>query len=374
MRGFAPQWLETGHGRRVPDQGALERVGRSAKGALMVGTKHQEDDNDDAASNDSVVTGKEWQPMSTTCQLKMACLRGGTMLYSGKMYHVHKETFQKPMHKLTLRSPFSMEELTAMRDACAEAVRCKVHELVHPVNMLTENMFKAIVKTFRLFGCCFGLASQFFHFACDKRTERLSFSQLIAGLSVIFDGFNAYGEHSGPISEATLEAYFRIYDWGQDGLLSHMDLFQGLGANNWQERHYSPKIIQVITRIFQLMDEEGRGEVAYHQWRELVHTPEMVDIFFEYFEIPVHRRQYLEAFPIEHGMWVEEHTADDVPKDGQRDSGWANKDVREATEYLCPDGSPVTTVSVFDRMGAGGIGSMITSFVKENTDAKFVQG
>lgn len=79
-------------------------------------------------------TRTEWQPMGTTCKVKAKNLAQYAMLYSGKMYHVHKETFQKVLHRLTLRSPFTMEELMAMRDAVAEVglhMPISFHPLLH---------------------------------------------------------------------------------------------------------------------------------------------------------------------------------------------------------------------------------------------------
>jgi len=310
--------------------------------------------------------------MGSTCEMKVKALRCGSMLYSGKMHHVYKETFQKPMHKLTLRSPFSMEELVAVRDYCAEVLHCKVHELLLPINRLTENMLKGLCQRFRLFGKS-GMASRFFEVTATGVPRRVPFTSLLDGFSVLFGGYNVGGEHDGTPSKEKLEMYFRMYDWEEDGFLSHMDLFQGLQANNWQGRHYPPKVIQVITRFFQLLDEEGRGEIALHTWVDLVQIPEMVNIFFDYFEMVVHSRQCIEPIPLEPGMWSDTETTPDKQGKGRKDPEeadlrWVPRGISEDKEYLCPDGSPVTTVSVFDRIG-NNVGNMMSSFIKENTDA-----
>lgn len=152
-----------------------------------------------------------------------------------------------------------------------------------------------------------------------------------------------------------------------------MDLFQGLGANNWQERHYPPMVIQVITRCFQLLDIEGRGELPCIHWRQIAEIPEAVEIFKDFFEIVVHRRQCLEPIPLQPGMWQEEvkpGRSREAAKEGVRDMQWAPRGIREAKEYLCPDGKPVETVSVFDRMAGKGIGGMIAQFIQTETSAK----
>ena len=48
------------------------------------------------------------------------------------MYHVHKETFQTVLHKLTLKSPFNMEELMALRDSVAEVPLTVIKQQVAP--------------------------------------------------------------------------------------------------------------------------------------------------------------------------------------------------------------------------------------------------
>jgi len=324
---------------------------------------------------------QEWQPMGSTCQVREGRLTRSTMLYSGKMYHIHKETFHQQLHKLTCRSPFTMDELLAIRNTVAEMVRCKPHELTQKNYSLTENAFKTLCVQFRLFGGKTAFAGRFFQaFKIRMRHhDKLTFEGLIEGLTTLFDGFSSYGDSKEPPSEEKLEAYFKIHDWEDDGFLSHMDLFQGLGANNWEDRHYPPMVIQVITRTFQLLDTEGRGELSMHQWKKLSEVPEMVTIFKDYFEIVMHRRQCRVPMPTSipgnpTEIWVQNTNIvknDGAPKEGERDRNWAPHDPDPTKEYLCPDGKPVVTVSVFERMG-NNIGNMVAMFVHDNSSARLV--
>ena len=153
-------------------------------------------------------------------------------------------------------------------------------------------------------------------------------------------------------------------------------------------------VIQVITRSFQLLDTEGRGELPLIHWRTMAQIPEAVEIFKvhgtprssplflilcpqlqDFFEIIVHRRQCIEPIPLQPGMWKEEvkrGRSNDAAKEGIRDMQWASRGVSDVKEYLCPDGKPVETVSVFDRMAdkGMGIGGMIQQFIKQETSAK----
>ena len=80
---------------------------------------------------------------------------------------------------------------------------------------------------------------------------------------------------------------------------------------------------------------------------------------------------FLVLLPLEPGMWVElvDATAGlaDPDTSEERDIAWCKQGRSESKEYLCPDGSPVTSVSVFDRMG-GSIGGMVMNVMKESTD------
>ena len=72
-------------------------------------------------------------------------------------------------------------------------------------------------------------------------------------------------------------------------------------------------------------------------------------------------------------MWREEvkpGRSSEAAKEGVRDMQWAPRGIQEAKEYLCPDGKPVETVSVFDRMAGKGIGGMIAQFIQTETSAK----
>ena len=98
----------------------------------------------------------------------------------------------------------------AIRDAVAEVLKCKPHELVHKENSLTENGFKNICVKFRLFGCRVVFMSRFFEaspglrtrspltltpgwwplevFKTKKLVDRMTFESMIHGLTVLFDG------------------------------------------------------------------------------------------------------------------------------------------------------------------------------------------
>jgi len=215
------------------------------------------------------------------------------MIYSARLNPINKETWHHHISRLTARSPFCKPELSEFRDAAAQMVGCKVHELGSPLNALNECKIKNLCNKFGLFGARSVMISRFYY-AVSRAGEvkgSLTFPELLGQLQSFFGNYDQTGSRQGQMLDKQLELYFRIYDWEEDGFVSHMDLFQALSENNYHGLYHPPTLIQVISRLFEALDDESRGMLSITKWKQIAKIPELTALFWNFLELPVHPRQ-----------------------------------------------------------------------------------
>lgn len=215
------------------------------------------------------------------------------MIYSARLNPINKETWHHHILQLAIRSPFTKVDLVEMRDVASGMLGCKMHELALPINALNEHKIKGLCNRFGLFSNRSILISRFYY-AVSRAGEvkgSLTFPELLNQLKVMFGNYDQTGSRSGPLLSDQLEMYFRIFDWEEDGFVSHMDLFQALSEQNHHGLYHPPTLIQVISRLFEALDDESRGMLSLSKWRRIAKSKELTALFYNFLELPVHARQ-----------------------------------------------------------------------------------
>lgn len=275
--------------------------------AKQAGARVEEYEMKQKQSAWSAITEDEsWVPMGSRCSVGRKGLSCTNMLFSRRLLEHHKPTFLKDICRVSLRTPFSQEDLIEVLVKMSKLCSVPIGEMVSsPHARSTKRHFRKICQEQNFFGGRLGLIDRVFYALTNtdgKAGNTVSFGELIEGFSTLLSGrgMGFDNDKEAPTQEQ-LRMYFLIYDLNEDNAISRMDLFEGLNQNN-NGRHFPPDIIGAINQFFNKFDTDDTGELPFEQFAALVEDPDTVQMFWEFFEYkgihPGQAKKKSEAIPM----------------------------------------------------------------------------
>jgi len=279
-----------GQGAGAGASGAAERI---AKRRLREQSARPPPDMWDAIREKEL-----WVPMSERCEVGVRSGFRHQMLFSQKMLEHHKPSFMGEICRAALHTPFTREQLISVVVRLSELTGVPMGELKTSKHaLINNNTFRKLSMKANICGGRLPLIDRLWHgIAQGTGNLTISFAQWLQFFEVMAENRTGdFVDNSKPPTTKQAQIYFRLYDFNEDGIISRMDLFQGLNQNNYKGDHFPPDIIQTISEFFDALDPDipeekivSKGEIHPKGFvAGVTDNPHLAELLWKYFEIEI---------------------------------------------------------------------------------------